>query len=185
VEVEVKIRVDRPAAIRQRLKRSGYALKSDHREQDVVFDQPDQGLRMTGQLLRLRSEGGRSLLTYKGPPVGGTRYKEREEIETGVEQGPHLRTILERLGFQMWFAYEKRRRTFRRRGEPGLVTLDHTPIGYFLELEGPRKWIDQTALRLGFGPGDYLTKSYYQLYQESCQEQGIEPTHMLFGKTRK
>ena len=182
MEVEVKIRVDRPAAIRQRLKRAGYALKSYHREQDFVFDSANQGLRMTGQLLRLRNEDGSWLITYKGPPVGGTRYKEREEIETGVEDGSRLRTILERLGFQLWFAYEKRRRTFRRRGEPGLVTLDHTPIGYFLELEGPRAWIDQTAVRLGFGPGDYVTKSYVQLYAEDCQERGIKPTNMLFEK---
>lgn len=182
MEVEVKIRVDRPSAIRQRLKRAGYALKSYHREQDAVFDDANQGLRMNGQLLRLRNKDGHALLTYKGRPVAGSRYKEREELETGVENGSRLRTILERLGFQLWFAYEKRRRTFRRRGEPGLVTLDHTPLGYFLELEGPQAWIDGTAVRLGFGPGDYVTKSYFQLYAEDCQERGIKPTNMLFGK---
>lgn len=183
--MEVKIRVDRPAAMRQRLKRAGYALKSYHREHDAVFDNAAQGLRTAGRLLRLRNQDGRWLLTYKGRPAGGSRYKEREEIETGVATGPRMRVILERLGFQLWFAYEKRRRTFRRRGEPGLVTLDHTPIGHFLELEGPRAWIDRTAVRLGFGPGDYITKSYYQLYEESCRVRGIAPTHMLFGKTGK
>lgn len=182
MEVEVKIRVDRPAAIRQRLKRAGYALKSYHCEQDAVFDTPNQRLRMTGQLLRLRNKDGNWLITYKGRPVAGSRYKEREEIETGVEHGPRVRTILERLGFQLWFAYEKRRRTFRRRGEPGIVTLDHTPVGCFLELEGPRAWIDSTAVRLGFGPGDYVTKSYYQLYAEDCRARGITPSHMLFEK---
>lgn len=182
MEVEVKIRVDRPAVIRQRLKRAGYALKSHHREQDSVYDSADQRLRMTGQLLRLRNKDGRWLITYKGVPVGGSRYKEREEIETGVENGARLRTILERLGYQLWFGYEKRRRTYRRRGEPGLVTLDHTPIGHFLELEGPRAWIDSTAMRLGFGPADYVTKSYYQLYAENCQARDITPTHMVFGK---
>jgi adenylate cyclase class 2 len=181
VEVEVKIRVDRPAAVRQRLKRAGYALQSRHREQDAVFD--DHGrLRGSGQLLRLRNQDGRWLLTYKGPPVAGSRYKEREEIETGVEHGPRLRLVLERLGFQRWFAYEKRRLTYQRRGERGLVTLDHTPIGDFLELEGPRTWIDRTASRLGFGPADYITKSYFQLYAESCLARGAAPADMLFGR---
>jgi hypothetical protein len=29
--------------------------------------------------------------------------------------------------------------------EPGIITLDETPIGVFLELEGGKYWIDGTA----------------------------------------
>jgi hypothetical protein len=34
--------------------------------------------------------------------------------------------------------------------------LDETPAGVFLELEGPSRWIDRTARRLGFAESDYL-----------------------------
>ena len=115
-------------------------------------------------------------------PVTGSRYKEREEIETWLEAGAPFHVILERLGFFPMFAYEKRRRTFQRRGEPGHVTLDQTPIGHFLELEGPQGWIDRTAARLGFGPADYITKSYATLYLEDCQKRGVTATNMLFQK---
>ena len=74
--------------------------------------------------------------------------------------------ILTRLGYQPSFAYEKFRTTFRAAGEEGIVTLDETPIGDFLELEGPGSWIDQTAITLGFGSADYITSSYAALYDE-------------------
>ena len=184
-EVEVKIRVGNPAAAECRLRRAGFSLLSRETERDLLLDTPESNLRAGACLLRLRRHGRNWLLTFKGPPANDPRYKAREEIQTAVEDGQRLQLILERLGFRGVFAYEKRRRTFGRRGEPGVVALDHTPIGHYLELEGPRAWIDRTAERLGFGPGDYLTKSYGQLYLEYCRERGVKPGHMVFSKTPK
>jgi len=53
---------------------------------------------------------------------------------------------------------------FRRPGQPGKALVDETPVGNFLELEGPPDWIDRTARRLGFRPGDYSLASYRDLY---------------------
>jgi adenylate cyclase class IV len=50
-------------------------------------------------------EAGKSLLTFK-EPVQPSSMKLREELETVVGDGtllPHLR----RLGFHVWFRYEK------------------------------------------------------------------------------
>ena len=125
-------------------------------------------MRQSGRLLRLRSAGGRWTVTYKGPADQAT-HKSREEIETDVSDGPAFAQILAALGYQPSFAYEKFRTTFAIAGEEGIVTLDETPIGDFLELEGPGYWIDQTALRLGFEPADYITSSYPVLYEEYRQ----------------
>lgn len=182
VEVEVKIRVDQRGPVLRRLKQAGYIRESYHHELDTVFDFGALELARSGRLLRLRHSGKKWLLTFKGRPVAGSRYKEREEIETELEKGEEFQAILERLGYLPVFAYEKCRRTFRRGREPGQVTLDQTPIGNFLELEGPRDWIDRTAKRLGFGAGDYITKSYGALYLEDCQRRGVKPTNMLFEK---
>ena len=65
-----------------------------------------------------------------------------------------------------------------------LAPRHDTPIGYYLELEGSRRWIDKTAARLGFSHDDYITKSYGLLYREHCETRGIKPTHMLFKRTR-
>jgi adenylate cyclase class 2 len=153
------------------LERYGYRITQPRTLQaDQVFDFPDGALRESGRLLRLRSENaasenGVAILTYKGPVLSASPHKSREELETSVADGATLEKILERLGFVPSFHYEKYRTTFQASAEPGLIALDETPIGVFLELEGPAYWIDRTALRLGFAPRDYVTASYSALYR--------------------
>ena len=84
------------------------------------------------------------------------------------------------LGFHETFRYEKYRTEFAREGEPGIATLDETPIGVYMELEGPSRWIDRTAKTLGFARGAYITASYGQLYTEWCESRGIKPSNMRF-----
>lgn len=184
-EVEVKIRLSDPAAVERRLRRAGFHLLSRELEQDVLLDTAARFLSGRQCLLRLRRHGRNWLLTYKGPPANDARYKAREEIETVIQDGGPLRTIFERLGFREVFVYEKRRRTFQRPREPGLVAVDHTPIGDYMELEGPRAWIDRTARTLGYAPADYRKESYRQLYVEYCRQRGLEPSHMTFSRQAK
>ncbi len=74
--------------------------------------------------------------------------------------------VLQRLGYQPAFRYEKYRTQLRTAGEPGLITIDETPIGVYLEIEGPQEWIDSTAARLGLPKEQFLTASYAALYRE-------------------
>ena len=62
-------------------------------------------------------------------------------------------------------------RSTRVPANPGVVTLDETPIGWFLELEGSPDWIDKTARQLGFSEEDYVILSYAALYLTYCNEQ--------------
>lgn len=181
VEVEIKLRVADAGAIRQALRRLGFALAERERERNIVLDTADQALRRSRCLLRLRHHGRHWKLTFKGPAAADPRYKARPETETEIAHGPRLLSILEQLGYRPTFRYEKVRSTYRqgRRGPP--ASLDVTPIGTFLELEGPRRWIDRTARALGFSPNDYITHSYSYLYLEHCREHGLEPSHMVFG----
>ena len=119
------------------------------------------------------------MVTYKGPPQGGN-HKSREEIETAVADGPAFARILAALGYQPSFAYEKFRTTYKVLGEEGIATVDETPIGDFLELEGPGYWIDETAVKLGFGPADYITSSYAALYEQYRQKGEAVPDDMKF-----
>jgi len=59
--------------------------------------------------------------------------------------------------------------------------LDETPLGVFLELEGPARWIDRTARALGFSESDYITDSYAELHRRS---RGGEAGDMVFAKGR-
>jgi adenylate cyclase, class 2 len=178
-------------------------------ELNVIFDTPEGGLAKHGQLLRIRTEtpeakskkgkagsGQRTLLTFKRPPVVGAagaasaqenhRHRVREEIEVEVADASVLAKVFEGLGMRGWFRYEKYRTTFRlpassKWAKDLLVEMDETPIGTFVELEGPPLAIDRAAQELGYSRRDYVLKNYLVLYVEDCRRQGREPKEMLFS----
>lgn len=151
-----------------------------------MLDDARRSLKRAGCLLRLRRSGARAWLTYKGPARPG-RHKDREEIEIPLapDAVAGAERILERLGLHPVFRYQKYRSEYAREGEPGTVALDETPIGVFLELEGPPAWIDRTARRLGFSSRDYITATYAELYVDQCERQGVEPANMTFAHSMK
>lgn len=182
-EIEIKLRVEDAAAARRMLRGTGFRVRKRRVfEANRVYDTAALSLRAAKQLLRLRTVGTRHLLTFKGAPLPG-KHKRREEWELAVPDATVMEAILTRLGYQLVFRYEKYRTEFSRAGEAGVVTVDETPIGTFLELEGPPAWIDRTARRLGFRATDYITLSYGSLYLEYCQLQGVEPSHLVFSST--
>jgi adenylate cyclase class 2 len=180
IETEIKLRLrGSPGEARALLERLGYRAAGPRQLQvDQLFDRAGE-LRAAGKVLRLRSAGGRWLLTFKGP-AARSPHKSRLEIETEVAGGAALAAILEALGFQPVFVYEKYRTEFHAPGQPGLITLDETPIGDFLELEGPGDWIDSTVKVLGYTAKDYVVASYATLYREHCERHGGVPSAMRF-----
>jgi adenylate cyclase, class 2 len=181
-------------------------------EENVIFDTPQGGLAKHGQLLRIRTvtpevrrkseKTGlkqRVVLTFKQPMAQTTRagaqgasygsYKVRDEIEVQVAEGGTLTRIFEGLGMSGWFRYEKYRTTFRLPASKAwakglLIELDETPIGTFVELEGPAAAIDRAAGELGFSKRDYVLENYLRLYVEHCRRKGEEPRHMLFSNRK-
>ena len=182
-ENEIKLALPDAATGRRLLKKAGFRMLHPRVfEDNVVFDTSDRRIVGAGKLLRLRAVKGRGTLTYKGPPADGRVHKSREEIEAMVENPAAMRMVLERLGYEIIFRYEKFRTEFARPGESGIAMLDETPIGLFLELEGPARWIDRSAKLLGFAKRDYITRSYAWLYFQSRPARGIEPGQMVFRK---
>jgi len=179
LEVEIKLPVHDLDALRRQIALQGWRqLGPRTLEINVLFDREDNSLRGSGVVLRLRQYGDRRVLTYKGPGRNG-KHKVREEIETTVADLEAIEAIFARLGFRSGFRYEKYRTEFT--DETGHLTLDETPIGNFLELEGPAEWIDRWAERLGYQEGDYITLSYGRLYAAYCEREGLPITHMVFA----
>jgi adenylate cyclase class 2 len=180
VETEIKIPFPgTPQAARDLIERHGYAASGPRLlETDQLFDRGSAELKNADQLLRLRRSGSVSTVTYKGPATR-ERYKSREEIEFDVSDASAFELVLHRLGYTPGFRYEKYRTKFA--AEPGIITIDETPIGVFLELEGPVDWIDSTALRLGFTPSEYSTASYAALYREYLRSHEGAPANMVFN----
>ena len=181
LETEIKVRVHSARYATSLLTANGFAVRTPrHFEENLLFDSSSLQLRNAGQALRLRRTGEHSVLTFKGPQREGP-HKSREEIEFGISDFDSAHTVLERLGFEPKFRYEKFRTEYHRLGDPGVVLLDETPIGDFVEIEGPGPWIDSTASKLGFKKSSYVLDSYIRLYFQWCQARGIPPTNMTFA----
>lgn len=177
-EIEIKLPIPDAAAGERLLLGAGFHVARPRTfEDNTVFDTPDGRLRTAAVLLRVRQAGGRATLTYKGPPTPA-RHKDREELETALADPAALAAILHRLGYLPAFRYQKYRTEFS--DGHGAATLDETPIGCYLELEGDPEWIDHAARRLGFAERDYITASYLRLYLDHCAARGLPPSHMLF-----
>ena len=189
-ETEVKLEVRNPRALRRRLREAGFrAIQSRHFESNVLFDFPDLRLWKARCLLRLRRADNQWFVTFKGAPLPARRYKIRKEIDIRVEDGALLREVFETLGLREAFRYEKYRTVYAREAggceaEARLLVYDETPIGNYLELEGPQRWIDQVARQLGYRPEDYITASYASLYHQKCRERGEKPGNMVFARNK-
>src|ERR1035438_5574550 len=88
--------------------------------------------------------------------------------------------IFERLGYRPVFRYEKYRTEYRLARGAGIATVDETPVGTYVELEGSPAWIDRLAARMGFEESDYITASYARLYLDWCRTQRVKPGNMVF-----
>ena len=181
-ETEVKIRLPNRSAISGGLHAAGFAQSSPRQfESNTLYDTEGRNLQHQGMVLRLRQVGDKGVITWKGRDEPGP-YKSRRELETIVGSTETLAQILAQLGFLPVFRYEKYRTEFADpRNGAAVVTLDETPIGDFLELEGPGEWIDETAKQLGFSRQDYVLDSYARLYVADCERRGVEPSHMVFA----
>jgi adenylate cyclase, class 2 len=214
-EIEIKLRVQDVSALRSRLKRlRAREISPRTHESNTLYDTPRQDLRRHGRLIRLRIEQPASsfgkrrpientpaILTYKGPSLvsaharktGGNskirrHFKIKEEVEVWVARADEMASILRALGLHPMFRYEKFRTTYALPGVRGLkIELDETPIGIYLELEGPLAGIDRGARLLGYARKGwhYLKETYGSLYLADCRRRGLKPCDMLFPPTKK
>lgn len=208
-ETEIKLKIQDVKAFERKLKKLGAktvgAGKGRVHEFNTIFDTPDGGLAKHGQLLRIRREtaGGkdqaagpqRIVLTFKQPTVRGVsdegaRFKVREETETELKDSAALTKIFEGLGMRGWFCYEKYRTTWQlgakeKWAKDLLIEVDETPVGAYVELEGPPDAIERAAEAFGFARKDYLLKNYLTLYAEDCRRRGVAPGNMLFAAKKK
>jgi adenylate cyclase class 2 len=182
-EVEIKFQVDDLRQLTRRLRGAGFRkITPRTHEMNTLYDLPGHPLRRRGELLRLRRYGKEWLLTHKAKGAAG-RHKAREETETKISDGKKMDAILRALGFEPTFRYEK----FRAEWDDGKghVVIDETPIGNFGEIEGPSRWIDATARRLGIRRTDYITQNYAGLFQQWKRWTRSPAKEMTFKAVRK
>lgn len=182
-EIEIKFRVDDLRALARKLRDAGFELTTGRKhEMNTLYDLPGQVLRKRKELLRLRSYGSDWKLTHKR---GGQvkRHSSRLELETSVGDGKKMDAILRALGYSPSFRYEKFRAEWS--DDKGQVVVDQTPIGNFSEIEGPPRWIDATAKKLGVSRDLYIMKNYATLFADWKQETGSKAEEMTFKAVKR
>lgn len=186
-EVELKFPVADPEALQSRLPGLGFHLVTPRTfEQNTLFDTPGHTLRNSRQILRLRRYGETWTLTHKridGKEDPSARYKTRIETETHLDDGPALGEVFHQLGYDPAFRYEKFRTEWQSSSNPHAhLVLDETPIGNFVEVEGPPSWIDETLNRLGVDHATCLTDSYGRLFLSWKQRTGSPAENLTFDE---
>jgi adenylate cyclase class 2 len=162
IEREIKLAFASVDEARAALRGAGAEMKTPRRLQDdVLYDTARGTLRGQRSALRLRRDGDRAIVTFKGPAANGP-MKMREEIESGVESGDALAALLHALGFAPCFRYQKYREEYRADGV--VAAIDDTPAGVFVEIEGDERGILALASAIGRAPKDFILDSYYAVW---------------------
>ncbi|MCI0524891.1 MAG: class IV adenylate cyclase [Acidobacteria bacterium] len=186
-EIEVKLRFKGLDAFA----RAGIVLEVEtprHFEDNWLLDSPDQYLGERAAILRVRSAAGRGTITFKGEASNdapASQFKKRVEIETAIDDPESAVAILERLGYRIWFRYQKYRTVYRATlpdGSTLSLMIDETPTGDFAELEGEEDVIARAVELLGVTPAEYILESYLAIQAELCRRQGKPLEDMIFAE---
>ena len=179
IEREVKLRFASPDEARGAIVAEGATpLRSRRLQEDALLDTEDESLRRRRCVLRIRTESGKSLLTFKGPVLPGS-MKVRDEYETVIGDGEVVQRVLEEVGLHVWFRYEKYREEYA--AEDVTIAIDETPVGTFVEIEGGEEGIRAMAIALGRSPSDFVLDSYRGLFIKHREEFGLTGTNMVFS----
>lgn len=181
IECELKIPVDDLDEIRRRLATAGAdRLSAAEHEVNILFDTASGRLATSGQVLRLRRVGPRHVLTFKGPARYEGAVKQRREIELEVSSSERMAELLHALDYAPGIRYEKERESWRL--DEVRVELDHTPMGDFVELEGPTASLEAAARRLGLDPAGAVAQSYLSLWRDHCRRHPGFGPDMVFDR---
>lgn len=151
-EIEIRALVDNPEYIAERLIGDGFIDHGDSLQRDIMLDKPDASLFRSGQKIRIRSEGPKCELTFKGIFEGDQTASRRVEVNVPIAPASlnDVVSLFSALGFPICFQIPKLRSRFSKNDLN--VTLDRWPIiGCLMEVEGPE--VEAKALASAVAPG--------------------------------
>lgn len=142
---------------------------------DVYFDNEILNFKSQDRVLRLRKEGEKSFIAYKGPREDHEHLIIREEIEPTISSFEEGLGIIKGLGFSEVAKVEKERSYFTTEKLPNLsITIDRYPfIGLFMEIEGPEPEVYEFLKENDLKLTDTIKKNCTELYLIHCKENNL------------
>lgn len=180
MEEEIKLRVPSLAGVRERLVGRGAALVHPRAfEENWIVDDTEESIFGGGRLLRVRLWGEEGLLTFKGRATCEGGVKRRAETQCHIDDPQALLAIFAQLGLTVTRRYQKWREAWSLDGVE--VVLDETPMGPFVELEGPAAVLRPLAESLELDPVHALAGSYSELWLQWRRTHPEAPADMVFS----
>jgi len=159
-ELELKARVEDPAALEAALARAGAELVFRGEMHDRRFDRNGE-LEARDEVLRLRSYHGTvsyGVLAWKGPVSIRGGYKHREEHETRLVDPDAALAILERLGYEVVMRIDRTIAEYRL--AQATVRIEWYPaMDVLVEIEGEPAAIERATLATGIPRDRFLPES--------------------------
>lgn len=188
IEIEVKLRIKDVAVLEKKLLEQGYKLIETIRETDTYFDGGINGIKKSGQALRVRrtlncvTGKEQSAITFKGEKIDAVSMA-RLELETVVESGEAAERILCALGFYPVQPIVVKIRKILRNGDMCTCLDDVQGLGTFLELEimaeseearpAALERIEEILNSVGYTMDDTTRVSYLSQLQKQAGESQI------------
>ncbi|MCX6799171.1 MAG: class IV adenylate cyclase [Candidatus Diapherotrites archaeon] len=170
IETEIKFKIADAAEIETRILALGGSHEKSFFSRNTLFDTPKMGLKKKGCLLRLREEGESAIITFKGKAMK-SKFKKRPEVNLRAENAEKARALLEGLGFEEKWVYEKKTKYLRL--ESAEITIDEMPVvGHFMEIEAAPREIEKTAKALGLRMREGMKETYADLFRR-FKKQGL------------
>ena len=162
-EIQIKLPVDNLDKIRKKLKDLKIEKSETKWQQDIYFEAPNWSLPKANEIMRIRHEEGKYILTYKGPSKG-KEIRTKSKIEFQIN--PDLKDVLEKIGYKKILQINKKREEYLFDGIE--IALDEVEsLGEFVELgtENPKheKKINKLIRKLELDLKSATQKSYFEL----------------------
>jgi adenylate cyclase class IV len=161
-ELEVKARVEDPAALERAILAAGAVLEFRGAMTDHRFDR-DGALAARDEVVRLREYApaggaGFGALGWKGPSTTRGAYRHRPELELRVEDAAAALDLLGRLGFTETLRIDRRVAVYRLGG--ATLRLEWYPeMDVLIEVEGDTAAIERAVAATGLDRARFLAAS--------------------------
>lgn len=159
-EIEIKILEINPKEIEKKIICLGGKKTESGLMKEKFYDFPDSRLKKDNSILRVRTRGKKTTLTFKHTTkkMKDAFLSVREELETEVEDEKIVSEIISSLGLVLVREREKKRTSFvfgKEKANRVCIEIDKYPgIPPYLEVEGNKKTIPVVVKKLGFTMND-------------------------------
>lgn len=185
IEIEAKMRLNEPEALRQTLENLQATPVGAIFETNTFFDDAEGSLKSADRGLRIRVEqcdgcDPAVTITHKGPRTQG-QFKSRSESEVRVDDAQRAAALIGELGYQSVLTFEKRRERWSL--DDCQIELDTLPyLGQFIEIEGDSdEAVTAVREKLGLAEAPLVRNSYVAMLSAYLREHDMRTTLIRFS----